>query len=325
MKLSERELRILNIAQYDADLPLSQIARLSAVKEYTVRRLIDRLKDEKAISRLVYVNCYPLGFAEYIVYASISNPLGEIRKLLGRKIGHLKRASWIVELGGSFHFAFGIIARNGQDAMEHFDSIAQQLNLKIIEKNWVERSNWTYYGVRHLAGTASNFYAFQMGGRSSNAEIDELDHNILKHFCASDDGNLSYISRNLNESQSTVQHRLKRMRERGILLGTAYRINSEVFNKQCYRILVFARQLNFEVRKRFLSWAEQEPALLTIVQNVGSWDFELRIETTSGRAANDIATSLAAKFDSHISKLEIMPEFQYFKLDNYPLDASALF
>ena len=324
MKLSDRDLYILSIAQYNADATAASIAKLSGTQEHVVRRLLSRLVEQEAISRLVYVNSYSLGFSEYIVFVNLSNPLEKAREQLSQQIARLSHISWLVELGGAFHFALGITARNGQDALIRFEKVVTLIGLQIREKRWVERIHWTYFGTRHLCTQNRNYPPIYIGEPVLPRSIDKLDHYILKEFCASVDGNISYIARSLGESANTIRHRIKRLKEKNILLGTVYHIDPEFFNKRRYRMLIYSQQLTSSFRSQIHEWAAKEQSVLTYVQNLGAWDVELRIEASSGQNANDLVSHFSTKFGSLISKVEVLPEFRYYKLENYTLDENSL-
>lgn len=318
MKFSDRDLLILSRAQYQADTTASELAQELSVQEHTVRRALSRFRDSGVTRRLPYINWYPLGYSEYNCFISLSNDVGHVRHLIEKRLTETDRLTWIVELGGRFHFAIGIAARNSEEAVRQFEHISELLELEIHEKSWVERIKWSYFGVRHLSPSLAQDTCIDVGIRDTFSSFDDLDHRLLKSFCASPDGNIAQIARELSESAPTIRHRLQRLKEKNVLLGCALGIDPRFFSKLRYRIFLYGKRVDEALRIKLKKWSQAKREVLTLVSTLGAWDFELRVETFDGQAANDIAAELNGAFGKHLSRVEVVSEFRYLKLETYP-------
>lgn len=320
MKLTQREIEILAALQYKADLPLSDVARMTGHREHTVRYTVESLVERGIISRRTYINIYPLGYFKEAFFFSLTP---DSRKFRGPLLDFLIKSpqiGYVAELGGEYQYKVDICGRTLDEISWFLNELYEQFGEILQGKSHailVQLADFPTKIIRRRRGSGE---ALTMGVRDHRMEIDEIDHRIL---CAlSTVGNSSHreLARKLGISNSTLEYRIKRMKQNKVVLGARYLIDTSQLNMQSFFHLVYVKGFSRSLRDKLYEYCKRHPHVDYFVQCMANWDFE--IGTTVERAQDVVVFTqgLYESFGESILNVFSLPLFSVMKVSNYPFD-----
>ena len=317
--LNDTERAIVSLAQLDADASVPQIAKQLRLKEHTVRYTLSKLEDAGVITRLLYVNLYRVGFVEYQLFLRLaSNTPTEERKLIETLLGS-ERVSWLVRLGGTYPLGVAFMAQSTADCVSFINQMIERSGVQLAERTFAVLAGRSYFGVKHLTAEPAERRMVDMGTVGAGLVAwEELDHEILRLLSDRDTSSSAAIARALGKPESTIQYRLKTLRERGILCRTVYLVNPDSYGMSAFRLRAVVRSPSKALRDKLHAWAFGHPNVLSCLHCLGPWDFEFRVEVGDPKSALTVAQSLAEAGGTAIASTEIVPALETMRLLHYP-------
>jgi len=137
-------------------------------------------------------------------------------------------------------------------------------------------------------------------------ESDALDRRILHHLEAGKLKSEADIARALKVPTSSLSYRIDRLKEEGIILDERYFIDCEKLGYQEYEIIVDAQSAADKLRRGFVNWCTNNPAVLCCFRCFGGWDYKAVLHATSLDEAMEIQDELVTHFDG-ASKTTLIP------------------
>jgi len=150
-------------------------------------------------------------------------------------------------------------------------------------------------------------------------KIDLLDHNILVRLVNGPFESLRGLARDLSEPFSTVERRVRRLRESGVIAGFLYSVDPDKLGIISYRLLVVTESINQSLESKLKSFALQNPHVIRFIQALGTFDFEFDVELRTAQQLPSLLQSLQAVGEGQIRDIHVMQELEDYKLSSYPL------
>jgi DNA-binding Lrp family transcriptional regulator len=141
---------------------------------------------------------------------------------------------------------------------------------------------------------------------------DEVDHNVLCALTQHSYGSYRELARLMGMPQTTLDYRLKRLRQSGVVVGLYHEIQPALIGMQSFLLLVSIKGISSEFRGEFLVFCESHPNIIVTVHSIGSWDFEVVVA---------ISQAIHDRFSGSLNWLKILPLFSYLKVAEYPFQA----
>lgn len=319
LKLSQVDCTILRILQMRADLPLSELTRHSSLKAHTVRYALHRLLTRGVIRRGVFMDVYPLGYAHFGIFFSLGSRNVRSHARLMQYLLDSQHISFLSDLGGDFQYVLNICARDLFEVANFLEGLERQFGALIARKAIAMRTKLTEFPCKLLLGQDNAHAGIGWGGRiSPSIELDELDHQILKSLSSSGFASGRQLARSLGVSAATVDYRVRRLTERGIISGHHYVLDSAALGIHSYLFLLYSRGLGRELAAKLTKFARNHTNIRCIVENVGEWDFELTVEVLDPRQVVHVAQEISEEFAEKIADIKILPVFGFRKISGYP-------
>ena len=319
IKLTDSERAILTHAQLDADEPVGAVAKALKMKEHTVRYTLSRLQDQGVIKRLLYVNLYRVGFVEYYLFLKLANNTPEEEQKLIDTFLLSERVTWIVRVGGKYSLGVAFLARSIGEAVSFLEELSDRCGVLLAERAFLVMAGRAYFGVKHLTSRAIHSRYVDMGSLGTGiVEWEELDHLVLRSLAASPDGSVAAVARELGKPESTIQYRIKTLKERGILNRTVFYINPVSTGMSAYRLRATVHRPGKSVREKAHAWAAAYPNVVSFLHCLGPWDFEFRVEVGDPRDALKVVQDFTACLGPVVSSTEIVPTLENKCLSHYP-------
>jgi len=319
MRLNDTDRAILAHAQLDADAPISGIAKALKLKEHTVRYTLSRLQDAGVIKRLLYVNLYRVGYVEYYLFLKLANntPVEE-QKLIDAFLLS-ERVTWVVRVGGSYSLGVAFLARSIAESVSFIEELTERCRVPVAERAFLVLAGRSYFGVKHLTPYPVSSNVVDMGTLGAEeVSWEELDHLVLRSLASNAQASAASVARELGKPESTIQYRIKSLRDRGILNRTVYLINPDSYGMSAYRLRATVSSPSRGVREKIYAWAAAHPNVLSFLHCLGPWDFEFRVEVADPKDTIKIAQDLSGSLGSVVASTEIVPTLEMKRLLHYP-------
>jgi Lrp/AsnC family leucine-responsive transcriptional regulator len=317
--LSSRERRILAASEMDLSLPVTTLAATTRFPVHAVRWTLSRLAERGLINPRTLLNVYPLGFQDYTLLFSLagSRPLPARKKLIEQLLKHPK-VSWIGDLGSSFQLGIAVMARSIAEFLEFQELLSTWCGGSMQQKRFALRYGSIIYGRRYLDPAARNRTVLRYRTSDTGTTIDELDKRILKYLSQAKGESLRELGRELGIPSTTVDARMRRLRQVGVVVGYYNAIGSAPLQMQQYKLLITTNAASSSARVIIEKFAAQNVNVTHVIECIGSWDYEIGLEVDRGADLIALTSALYEQLDGLYSSVEVIPELTCHKFVNWP-------
>jgi DNA-binding Lrp family transcriptional regulator len=168
-----------------------------------------------------------------------------------------------------------------------------------------------------IHGVADMSYCFAVG-QIKEAEIDDLDMQILKELAKNCKVSLIKLADILSKDTATVKSRLKRLVKEGVLQEFRAKINYSLLGYHYYHTFLYFKEINEDMEKQLKNYLHSIPALLYISIGLGKADIEFEIIAKNHLELHKTLEKLKAKFSKIILKSETMLIIYVYKTSFMP-------
>lgn len=318
MALTDKEVKILAACSLDAEIPVHEIARSTGLTESTVRHALVKLEESGRVKRVTYIDVYPLGFFYFHV---AFRPLPDVVKR-PEVLAFLKgspHVSYISQTSGDFQFHTDIIARNWHDLLEFFDTLVKHVGGIFAEKRISLIESLVDYPWKFLGSGQRGTKTLGFGSKREEVEISELDHLILKYLSGNPLSSTPHVARMVGAKVTTVQYRIDRLRNHGVIVGSRFLIDPTRLGFQVFYIHVETHGVSAAMREKMYTFAEREAAVYAILRTIGHYDFLLEVAVQNPSEVDTLMTRLADQLGPGLMKASAHPVIHFHKISFYPI------
>lgn len=319
MLLSENERLVLAAACLDADLPALELAHRTGLKEHIVRRALDSFETKGITRRVTYIDVYPLGYHYFEVYFRFLPGIANKADIISY-LQQSPRVSYFAQTGGDLEFNIDVIGRKPSDVIDFLDQLAEFSKGVIAEKKILVVESLSDYPLRFLAPSLSGQRTLSFGNTKTLVSIDELDHNILRLVSIKQMRSIAELARALGAKASTVQYRLDRLKENGVIVGCRFIPNLLQLGYQVFDFQIQTRGVSKAVKDAVNLLADREPAVYALLRTVGDWDFLLIAALTSTEQVDRLTATISDALGKDLVRITAHPLIRHHKISFYPLE-----
>lgn len=312
IKLSEVERTVALAAQFNADSSANQLAKASGVRSHTVNYTLRGLLQREILRPWLAVNHYALGYEQFDVFFSLSSSSSATKKKLLASLGAEPNVLWYVELGGDFQYAFSLYAKSVAEAAAFLEGLAQASKALLVRKQIAVVVFFALFKKKYLVPERPAVCrgAIQFKRPGALVDVDEIDLKVLAGLYDCPNSSHPALSRALGMPRSTLELRIKRLKDKGLLLAFIYHISATKLGMQAYKVLIFARGVHPELGEKILRYAEQSPHVVNFCSCFGSWDYEIGVEVSESERISAITSELYDRFGPEIDQIQVLPVFK---------------
>jgi Lrp/AsnC family transcriptional regulator, leucine-responsive regulatory protein len=318
MRLSEKERIIISAVEFNPDIPLSHLQRITHCRSHTIRYCIRKLCQQGIIRYYPFVNVYPLGLTPYCLYFSFSAEGGKAKQRVLKALVDSPRVSWVAEVGGKYHCCASILARHVKEVRHFLYLLSEKQGNLFFEKSLSTEISYTHFGAKYLHIRKPPYPCRQWGQNGKQVVLDETDYKILYGLISQNYGSRRELARLLNLPSSTLEGRIKKLTEKGIITGFKYMINSQKLGMQTFKLLVYTRGGDPDQHERLYNLCAEHPNISSMVNCMGTWDYELTVDVKESADVLKIAHYIQSKQENTINHLEVIPVFKKLKVACFP-------
>ena len=318
MRLSDRDKRILFFAQFHQDETLESLRKPSGAQIHSIRYCLGQMREKGLIEQRRFIDFCKLGYTPYALYFSLSGQSGaEVRDILST-LCNSSSVSWVGELGGDYQFGLCFNAKSSLDVLAFIDGITQAHGQIFSAKALATRLELKFFGNKYLLPAEKQRWELGYQISKDPQEVDELDSQILQVFGNESSCSHRGIAQTLGIPASTVDFRVKRLKERGILGGSYLQVNAQMLGMQSFLLLVAVKGNTKEIREAFFEFCKMHPNIVVLIHALGPWDFELAVDVNSARDIVAITQQVREQLGTSVDFVKTLPLFRYAKVSEYP-------
>lgn len=319
MKLLPRQRDILAAIEHRASNPLATIRKLTGCRDHTIQYEIAKLTENGTIvGRSPFINFYPLGFTDFTLFFSIAAEKARVRDSLLSHLLSEPTIQWVGSLGGDFQFGAAVCAKRAEDALLLFQNIFNKFENVFFEKSFVVRVNFIAFGRKYLSSRKITPVVLKNCWTGQSYKTDATDHKILSVMSQNSYSSYRDLARQCGIPPSTVERRIRALKEADVLGGEIYRYNLSRFGAHTYRILLYARGVNQKLSKDLFLFAKKHSRVIHFIECLGSWDYELGVEVDHPLDVTEIVQQVSALFGPYLNGVKLLQIFRHLKFTSYP-------
>lgn len=320
--LTDKERRVLRLAEFDAEQTADALAQKLGMKSPTVSYALRKLQDQGLIQRRAFINSYALGYLEIAVYFSLLDQTRREEVLSAileyPEIGHLS------VLLGDYTYLAVLLCKHIREVPEHFNRLFAGKGDLFADKLVAPRLAIYQFPRKYLVKSSAVENCVSIEDHGSVVELDQLDRRILEHIVKMGFAGVRELARGLAAPSSTVERRLQRLREQGVINGFYYAVDTNRLGFERYRVLVAMKGICATTRERLIAFCQQHPNCTGLVCSLGSWDFELVVETSSSQEVISLIEQLHATCGVRIAWTKVLRQVSSYKCARLPYGRSLL-
>lgn len=317
MNLSAADKEILFHAQLRADASAAEIGRHSGHREHTVRYTLDRMKENGVAVPFPFINVYPLGFEQYGIFFSLAAPTSRREQVL-KTLMTSERVAWILELGGDYQYGVAVYARRSSEVAAFLEELSERFGQIFYEKSIATRVSWELFPRRYLTKKRVGRATMRCGDTGTQVAIQELDHRILQGLTIHRFSSYRELARLLEIPHTTLSYRLRTLAEKGVIAGMALGLDVTKLGMQPYRLLLYVTKLGTGIRRELRRYCAEQQNVFALIECLGSWDFELKVEVDSPADLISVTNSLYDRFGNDLHTIKVLSVLRTRKLAFYP-------
>ncbi len=127
------------------------------------------------------------------------------------------------------------------------------------------------------------------------------------------------LARKLGMPHSTLDSRLEKLRKAGVFRGCIYLRNTRLMGTSEFKLLVSVANRTSKLRDALRGFAKSQPNVITFVELMGDWDFELGVEVEHPADISAVCDVLRRTFSTELSRVEIVPMLRELKIACFPI------
>ena len=318
MKLTPTAERVLSRFQLDADVPVVSVARELNLKAATVHYHLKRAREEGVIRRGGLINLSLLGFQEYSIYFSLQPQKRSLRTIIYEEHAQHPRVGWIAQLGGVYEFGVSFIARSVGEVGAFLRELNAVHGDVFSKKEVLQNLSFSLFQKfsPRVGQMGDQRSSLTRGVEHGRIDTDSIDQGILAALFHQDCSSHAQIARICKIPRTTVEYRLKQLQQKKVILGYILFINTRRCGLRTYRCHLFQRGLS-NIRGRLDSFIGKNPCAVNLVENVGSWDFDITLEVPGEQDALLFRDCLCEEFADVLSDVQVVPVFDQTTSKNF--------
>ncbi len=315
MKLTEKEAAVIASIELRANAPMSLLRKESGLREHTIRYALRALIDRKVLAPLPFINLHRLGLTVYSLFFTVGGEKRGAHDSLIRSLIAAPQILWVGEFGGEYQYGVGVATKRLGDLTSFLDAISKKHGAIFHDKAVSVQISSTIYPRRYLTTRKITSQPITVTfDKREPTSIDKTDEKILSALTTY--GALSHrqMALKINVPLSTVELRIRRLREQGVIAGDIYSVDASKFDMESFKLLVYTKGLDSALTGRLHEYCRSNPHITTLIDYLGSWGYEINVEVRRPEELSRIIQQIYEHFGNSIHTIKTLTKFSYPKV-----------
>ena len=302
MKLDKKDKQLLTLLYLNSRASFIEMGKKLKLSSASVERRMRQLKEAGIISLLFAdVNLAKLGFKAYRLYFKFDVIDAKTEQGIIKVFETYPRTLWGVISEGEYDVLWRIIAKNEIEVENAAALMIEKFGTKIIEKTIVTTTYQTYLAWNKALETERH-PELPIEKITEIETIDKTDMKILSALYANARETTVNLAKLVGLTPDAVQYRIKRLTEKGFILGYTAWFDAKKLGFNYYKILIGFRSITKEKEKQFLNFCIENDNIIFLNKTIGSWDIELDIVVRDNMELHEFMREIKTKFGDIIGK-----------------------
>ena len=225
---------------------------------------------------------------------------------------------WVGEFGGEFQYALGFAALRFSTLIDFLRGISKRFPKTFFDKTLAVRISSTIFPRKYLCANRFKVESITALSAQEDVSIDDLDGKVLGGLTSF--GALSHrqLARKLQIPLSTLELRIHKLKERGVIAGEIYIVEPALFGYQSYKLLVYTKGLDPTFTSLLHGFCSYHPNITYLVDLLGAWGYEIGCEVRGAEEVTAIIQQIYDGFGHLINSVKVLTKFAYPKNRWFP-------
>lgn len=319
VKIDLSDRKILYELDRDSRQSNHQLGKKLGLSGQVVGNRVKRLLNTGVIEYFhVKTNPSVLGYMHIKIYFRLHNLSKEKEEELLRDLSKQKNVYWLSSLRAKYDLVASIYVKTITDFSELYDSLFGRWGGYILERNVVvlERA-LTYTKAYLVSGRQSQEIVYSVG-KEKEVTLDSIDKVLLTILNTGGRTSFIDLAAQLKVSADTVNYRLNRLKNSGVITGFGAKIDFRKLNHHYHLIFLRLQNMDLQKYRKLETVAKLNSNIIIFIKTIGDHDIELEVETTSDRELDELMKSVRDHFFLEIKDYELLEVTGEHRLTYYP-------
>lgn len=311
LRLTTAEQRVLVAAQLDAEQSVAALSKRTKLRSHVVNHALSQLLSRGILRRGAMINISKIGLEQWILYLALGSRKPSERNRVLNWLSNDARVLWYGELGGEYQIGTAFNVRHGTEVGEFVTAVTSIYGGSYRKKALARTISFTALSKNYIMESPSLFPREMVEVKDSyeRTALDLNDQKILNGLFSNDARSRPALAKKLGIARSTLEYRISRMKDQGILQREIYFLSAQRLGLLLYRLPLTLRGLDDQNAKLIVEFCRNEAEVVNITRCLGAWDFELAIEVREPRHALELLDRISQRFQDEIVDLTLIPVF----------------
>jgi DNA-binding Lrp family transcriptional regulator len=316
--LTPDELKILWALQEKPAATVADLSKQTSFRAGKVQYALRRLKEDRGLIIRPFINVFASGAHYVAVYANLHAPGMRARTALLTFLRKERRVGWCGELIGDYEIAFTISCSHLCEIPKLFERMTEVTNVELGEYVLSPRIGFSFFKRKFLTRLPVKSDSLDAEYLPEPCALDQMDRRILKTLAEERFDSVREVARLLKEPISTIDRRVRELREKKVILGDFVDISPTQLQVNPYRLLIRTKGLYSGGKQRLYEFARNHPRVIFLIETLGLYDIEIGLELSSAEMIMEVISDFNEQFGSQIHTLRSLMETRVVKWSNYP-------
>lgn len=314
----KRERDIYSVIEFNGEVSAAEIGKRLKLPASTVAYTLRRLQEHTLIRPKYFINSFQLGLLDVGFFFSLAEQSAKHRQSLIARFRDHPSVAYFGSVLGDYQYVAVFLCED----LVHFSRMLAELTGScenfVTDKRVVPRLGVHRFTRKYLNPKLASDRVLTLRADGAPVKLDETDERIVLALGNRPYDSLREVARHLGLPLATVDRRVKKLRENGVADGVFYDLDIAALGIQSFRVLVNVQGLSSCFSEKIFNVCAKHPLVTYLVESLGTWDFEIGIETPDARLVSSVIEELHAQTGGHIGGTQVLMELEDFMCRYYP-------
>ncbi|MFH1590403.1 MAG: Lrp/AsnC family transcriptional regulator [archaeon] len=268
--------KIIYTLDFDARMPLSQLAKRIGISKQVAAYRIERLKKRGVIMGFYTdISGSKIGYEIFVIYFKFQRMSPDEQQRFIRHIGKAKNVGVNISINGQWDHCIVIWARDVVEFKLRYQEAMGDWERFIRSKDVMMETDFYYFKPTQILDKPSD-RMLSMTGVIERPKLDRKDHLLLSGLASDCRMPLVELGKKAGLTANGAKQRIRRLEKEGIILGYRVFIDYQLLGFLHYRVFLHLESLTDKVERRIIQFLRQHRACPSITKTIGYCELEFR-------------------------------------------------
>jgi DNA-binding Lrp family transcriptional regulator len=318
-RFSEIDLDVLALAEINFD-SVETMSRIIKRKPHQVQYSIRKLKMLGVLQQLrAWIDVHALGFHFVTVCLRFAPTRKAVRHEFISFVSKHPSTTWVFETTGDFHLAVSLAVREIPEVFTFFEILEKYSKIIITTKVLNIQRDFEFLGRRYLRSAKCKISPIELpSSKVPYYKVDEIDRVILATLSQGDWITERDLSTRIGVPYTTINRRLLSLRQKKILRGYSYWLETEHFDRQSVILRIKVSGIAAWVKEKIWKFARAHRSVVYIVECIGSWEYEIGADIKSAAEMLRLVDEILSLLEGVEVSVEPVMVTSFHKTQSFP-------